>query len=373
MKIVNIGNTLRIFTDDLTVEDKIPVGTYRIEFSQMTGYSLSKVKNFEHTGKVYGRHLELVDKMIDRYTKSDRNFGAILGGRKGTGKSLSARILSEKLRSLDIPTILVTENTPGLPRFLQSIEQPVLILIDEFEKIFIYDQENNEDDQSQFLSIFDGMTSNRHFYLITINDYDRLNPYFQGRTGRFYYDITFDRLTLDEIHHFMIDNAQTYEASNRLTSLLYRLNTNYDQLTAVSRELNFGETIENILAYLNIGLNGKNEQTYDMIYFLKDGVTKTCRVVLDLINPFLYCCVDIQRKVGHKKAVNYNMIFSAHEDAFVFVDDRVEIDLTKIKDIGDANADYLQEDENGEVYYGTFADLEAIVLRPVDQERKIAY
>lgn len=372
MKIVNIGNTLRIFTDDLTVEDKIPVGTYRIEFSQMAGYSLSKVKNFEHTGKVYGRHLELVDKMIDRYTKSNRNFGAILGGRKGTGKSLSARILSEKLRSLDIPTILVTEDTPGLPRFLQSIEQPVLILIDEFEKIFIYDQENNEDDQSQFLSIFDGMTSNQHFYLITINDYNRLNPYFQGRTGRFYYDIEFDRLTLDEIRHFMIDNAQTYEVSNRLTSLLYRLNANYDQLTAVSRELNFGETIENILAYLNIGLNGKNEQTYDIVYLFRDGLTDTHRIVLDLINPSLYCCISMQRKIGNKKAVNYEMRFNVNEDAFVFVDDRVEIDISKIKDVRDSNSDYLQEDDE-DIHYGTFADLEAIILQSVDPEQKIAY
>ena len=126
MKIVNMGSTLRIFSDDLTVTDTIPVGTYQIQFDEMSGYSLAKMKDFQHNGKVYGDHLQLVDKIISRYQMSDRNFGTILGGRKGTGKSMTARIISERLREIGLPTILVTANTPGLANFLQSIEQPVL-------------------------------------------------------------------------------------------------------------------------------------------------------------------------------------------------------------------------------------------------------
>ena len=137
MKVVNLGSTLRIFSDELTVEDRIPAGTYDVNFDPMGGYSLSVRPNFKTTEKVYGNHLQMVDRMLDRYNKIDGNFGTILGGRKGTGKSMTARVVSEKLLEQGIPTILVTENTPGLPRFLQSIEQPVLILIDEFEKFSI--------------------------------------------------------------------------------------------------------------------------------------------------------------------------------------------------------------------------------------------
>ena len=134
MKVVNMGSTLRIFPDDLTVTDSIPAGTYQIQFSNMSGYSLAKMKDFHHEGKVYGDHLQLVDKIVSRYQMTDKNFGTILGGRKGTGKSMTARIISERLMELGLPTLLVTENTPGLSSFLQSIEQPVFILIDEFEK-----------------------------------------------------------------------------------------------------------------------------------------------------------------------------------------------------------------------------------------------
>lgn len=35
MKIVNMGSTLRIFSDDLTVTDTIPVGTYQIKSNSM--------------------------------------------------------------------------------------------------------------------------------------------------------------------------------------------------------------------------------------------------------------------------------------------------------------------------------------------------
>lgn len=96
MKIVNLGSTLRIFPDDLKVEDKIPTGTYDVDFNPMSGYSLTKRSDFETTEKVYGEHDMLADKMVNRYEHSTKNFGVILGGRKGTGKSLTARLSSRQ-------------------------------------------------------------------------------------------------------------------------------------------------------------------------------------------------------------------------------------------------------------------------------------
>lgn len=74
MKIVNLGSTLRIFPDDLKVEDKIPTGTYDVDFNPMSGYSLTKHSDFETTEKVYGEHDTLADKMVNRYEHSTKNF-----------------------------------------------------------------------------------------------------------------------------------------------------------------------------------------------------------------------------------------------------------------------------------------------------------
>lgn len=49
MKVVNLGSTLRIFSDELTVEDRIPAGTYDVNFDPMGGYSLSVRPNFKTT------------------------------------------------------------------------------------------------------------------------------------------------------------------------------------------------------------------------------------------------------------------------------------------------------------------------------------
>ena len=359
MKIVNMGSTLRIFSDDLTVTDTIPVGTYQIQFDEMSGYSLAKMKDFHHNGKVYGDHLQLVDKIINRYQMSDRNFGTILGGRKGTGKSMTARIISERLREIGLPTILVTANTPGLANFLQSIEQPVFILIDEFEKIFVCD--NETDQQSKFLSVFDGFHHNNHFYMITINDYTKLNEYFKGRTGRFYYDITFGKMTMSEINDYIEDCVEPQYITDSLVPLLYRLGTNYDQLNAIARELNLGESIENILKYLNLGLLDERYEYYDMTLTFRTGVTYTKRIRLDILYPEYSFGMNqtFNTKTGR---VNYDFSFHAPSEAFVFDNDQIMFDLTKITDKEDANETYTP-DEDDDVTFALLDDLISVELK----------
>ena len=367
MKVVTMGSTLRLFPDDLTVTDSIPVGTYQIQFSEMSGYSLVKIKDFHHEGKVYGDHIALVDKIVSRYQMTDKNFGTILGGRKGTGKSMTARIISERLMGLGLPTIIVTQNTPGLSGFLQSIEQPVFVLIDEFEKIFLYDDENDE--QSQFLSVFDGFHHNNHFYLITINDYKKLNEYFRGRTGRFYYDITFGKMSIDEISDYINDCVEPQYVTDNLISLLYRLGTNYDQLNAIARELNLGESIENILKYLNLGLVDNRYDNYEATFTFSTGVTLKQRVGIDLLYPDIILRVDdtVRTKQGE---INYDFAFNVPGEAFTFDDGNLAFDLNKIGKVHDVNEGF-EPSEDDDVTYGTFKDLVSVSLVPYEQ--KLAY
>lgn len=369
MKVVNLGSTLRIFSDDLTVEDRIPAGTYDVNFDPMSGYSLSMRPNFKTTEKVYGNHLQMVDRMLDRYHKIDGNFGTILGGRKGTGKSMTARIVSEKLLEHDIPTILVTENTLGLPRFLQSIEQPALILIDEFEKIFNKGDKDTEDEQVQFLSLFDGLVNNHHFYLITINDYNKLNQYFIGRTGRFYYDITYSNLSAGEVKDYLADKLNDTHNLNRLASLLYRINVNYDQLQAITSELNYGESVENILDYLNLGLDDNTRyRHFDVTYTFSTGVTFTEEIRMDLLYPALHQNLDFVTKSKDGKFYSYDFNFGLETDAFSFDGDTVTVDMKQIEYGRDYNADRSADD----YVLGKPEDLVDVRIKPA-KEVKIAY
>lgn len=291
MKVINFGdNTYRIFGDDLKVEGKLPVGTYDVLFSEMSGYSLVKRADFETTSKVYGPHKELVNQMITRYEQFNSNFGVILGGRKGTGKTMTARLLSEAFKAKEIPTIIISKATPGLPDFIQSIEQEVFILFDEFEKVFPKGTSDTKDLQSQFLPVFDGLSNTKHFYMITINDYNKLNDYFLGRTGRFYYNITFDAIGKDEITEILTDKLDKSLKLDitRLSFILSIIDVNYDQLMSIIKELNLGSSIDYIFKYLNLDLSKTlTNMTYDVKIFFKNGdIAEEQNLYVNIMNPY---------------------------------------------------------------------------------------
>lgn len=291
MKVINFGdNTYRIFGDDLKVEGKLPAGTYDVLFSEMSGYSLIKRADFETTTKVYGPHKDLVNQMITRYEQFNSNFGVILGGRKGTGKTMTARLLSEAFKAKEIPTIIISKATPGLPDFIQSIEQEVFILFDEFEKIFPKGSPDTKDLQSQFLPVFDGLSNTKHFYMVTINDYNKLNDYFLGRTGRFYYNITFDAIGKDEITEILTDKLDKSLKLdiNRLSFILSIIDVNYDQLMSIIKELNLGSSIDYIFKYLNLDLSKTlTNMTYDVKIFFKNGdIAEEQNLYVNIMNPY---------------------------------------------------------------------------------------
>ena len=280
MKIIQSGSNHKLHSDDLVVIDSLPAGVYNIEFNPMAGYSLVKRENFETPDKIYGETPRLVDKMIKRYMSFDKNFGTILTGRKGTGKSMASRLVSNMLIEQGIPTILVSENTPDIAGFLASIKQRALILFDEFEKTFPYSQYNDgRDEQAQFLGLFDGIVNNRHFYLVTINEERYINPYFLGRTGRFYYKFNFGDITIEEITEVLKDQVTVDVDIADIARKLNIMRINHDQLNAVVAELNFGETIDDIIKYVNLDLSMIHEaRTYEVAIQFKDGETRvvTC-------------------------------------------------------------------------------------------------
>ena len=282
MKIVNVGSTFRIYSDDLKTYDALPPATYKIDFHPMAGFSLEQMDNFEcKEEKVYGSHDERIQKIIRSYKMFDRSLGAIFSGQKGMGKSMCLQLLGQEFIKMDIPVILVPKAYVGIADFIEEIDQECLVIFDEFEKMFASDHRSGFGQQQQpsqpvesqnnLLGLFDGISQKKRLYAITVNDLNRVNEFMLSRPGRFHYHIRFDYPSAAEIEEYLGDKLeeQYHSEIKHVVSFANRVKLNYDSLRAIAFELNQGYAFKSAIADLNILMT--DTQRYNAKVVFSDG------------------------------------------------------------------------------------------------------
>lgn len=274
MKIVNTGNTYRIYDDDLKTYNKLPAATYEVCFHKMMGFWLEKKDNIKLNEKVYGVHEAKADKILNSFKTTDRNLGVILSGNKGIGKSLTAKLMVEKAVKLGYPVILVNECFPGVANYISEIKQECVVLFDEFDKTFkINKQDQNGGDQDEFLTLFDGLDQGKKLFIVTANKLSDLSDYLVNRPGRFHYHLRFNYPSVDEIREYLTDKleSQYYDQIEEVVKFSNMTDLNYDCLRAIAFELNMGTPFNDAIKDLNI-TNYENESRYDLTCILENGM-----------------------------------------------------------------------------------------------------
>ena len=248
--IVATGSTYRIFDESVKVHNYLPVGTYKVRFNPMAGFSLQKIEDLRSNGeKAYGTLEKRVKKIIRTFQDTTRSLGVLASGDKGMGKTMMLRILAEKARvDLNLPVVIVDSNAPGLPDFLDTIGESVVVF-DEFEKTF---RIRPDDDQAQFLGLFDGMSATKRMYVVTINDLRGMNDYLINRPGRFHYHLRFEYPVANEIREYLGDNGVSSEQIENVVGFSNIIKVNYDHLRAIAFELRNGEDFQDVISDLNI-------------------------------------------------------------------------------------------------------------------------
>ena len=218
--------------------------------------------SFEFDFKIYDLgYSEVIDTIIatwesDLYIKNKKNLGAIFNGIKGTSKTISAKLLCNKL---GIPVIIVQENLEGMISFLQSLCFECVIFIDEAEKIF----KKGEDDEV-LVKLIDGVyNKTRKLYLLTTNKLD-INENLLGRPGRIRYIKQFGNLTENVIKEYINDNLIDKSKSDLIIRTIDLLEiSTIDILKCIVEEVNIHGTISETNC-LNIP---KAKYVYDVIRF----------------------------------------------------------------------------------------------------------
>ena len=153
--------------------------------------------------------------------------GVMLAGTKGTGKTVTAKIIAKKS---ELPIIVVNENFPTrvINDFFKSFNTPVCVMLDETEKNW---------DTEKLLSWLDGVQSTaKKLVLMTCNEYNQINDYLKDRCSRIRYlrkyedsenakfikEIIVDKGivdTDDKLYNFMVEGFEILSIDNILSFL----------------------------------------------------------------------------------------------------------------------------------------------------------
>lgn len=258
------SNTYRIAAEEsLDIQTHLPVGNYTVKFNDMGGFFfLEMVDSFEPLKKLYGDTQKNSTRILRTYLDRTVSTGVMLTGEKGSGKSLLAKTLSIDAAAMGIPTIIINNNWTGdvFNKFLQDIEQPCVILFDEFEKV--YDNE----DQEKALTLLDGVFPSRKLFVITCNDKWRVNEHMRNRPGRIYYMIDFkglEPLFIEEYCQDVLINKSYISKIVEIAALFEQFN--FDMLKALVEEMNrYDESPQDALKMLNAKPEFNNHGKFDV-------------------------------------------------------------------------------------------------------------
>ena len=252
MKIIQTGSKHKIFDDNIKSYDKLPAGTFDVDYNPQEGCYLVRRPDISVLEKPYGIHIEKADKVMESFKAFPRNLGVILSGDKGIGKSMFARLVCIRSLELGYPVIVVDACYPGVARFIDSIDQECVILFDEFDKTFRSNRD--DDDQAALLSLFDGVSTGKKLFIVTCNELYSLNNFIINRPGRFHYHFRFNYPSPEDVREYLTDklDPQYYVHIDKVVEFSGKISLNYDCLRAIAFELNNGNSFAEAIADLNI-------------------------------------------------------------------------------------------------------------------------
>ena len=264
------GNTFNVTTkENLDIRETLPVGTYSIKQNPMTGdFYLEETEGYDVSGKLYGDVEKTADRVLSTFASRPSGTGILLSGEAGSGKTMLAKVLSVEGQRLGYPTILINQPWFGeeFNVFIQTIEQPTVIIFDEFEKVYSSEQ------QELLLTLLDGVYPSKKLFILTCNNKYRVNEHMKNRPGRIFYHLEYKGLDRDFVEEYCRDNLKDTSHTEEFLKIVSLFTSfNFDMLKALVEEVNrYGETPREAMRMLNAKPEGSEGVRFRISLFFGD-------------------------------------------------------------------------------------------------------
>lgn len=295
MSYIQDGPNLRPFTAiEGAVLPTIPVGTYTIR-ADLLGFYLEPTEGFNLPAKRYGENDAHASRILSTFQRRSNNLGVLLGGEKGSGKTLLAKTVSVAARAVGWPTLLVNSPYRGdaFNSFLQGITQPCVTLFDEYEKVY------DEEQQQELLTLFDGVIEGRKLFILTCNELYRVAYQLKNRPGRIRYLLEYRGVD----HKFIYEYCEDHGVSERDAKEIVRLaicggSMNFDMLSSLVEEMAlYQEPPSASLRYLNVRASeGGRRFTVHVVHkgieIPPESLQESCVRIDPVDTEFIVCFCD---------------------------------------------------------------------------------
>ena len=253
----------------MDLHETLPAGNYCVKQDPFENLFLEMIEPFEVSGKLYGDTIKHTDRILRTFANRPAGTGVMLNGEKGSGKSLLAKNIAVEAAKEGIPTIVINAPWCGdkFNSFIQAIEQPVVILFDEFEKVY------NAEQQTALLTLLDGVFPSKKLFVLTCNDKWRVDQHMRNRPGRIFYMIDFKGLTGEFIREYCEDKLDNKTYIDRLVQIAGTFDQfNFDMLKSTVEEMNrYNESPNEAMSILNAKPEYGGAESKFVVNLLVDG------------------------------------------------------------------------------------------------------
>ena len=265
------GNTFRIATkESMDLHEQLPAGNYVVKMDPFDNFFIEQIEDFDTPSKLYGDTTRNTDRIINSFWNRDKSTGVMLVGEKGSGKTLLSKNICIELAKQSVPTIVINAAWHGdkFNTLIQSIEQPCVVLFDEFEKVY------NSEEQEALLTLLDGIYSSKKLFMLTSNDKWRVDQHMRNRPGRIFYMVNFTGLDADFIREYCVDNLKNQKHTETIVNIASVFSAfNFDMLKAMVEEMNrYNETPQEAMRILNVKAEFDGGASYKMEILKGDRV-----------------------------------------------------------------------------------------------------